>query len=246
VPTLTAQRLLAMGMDGARHGWVAAAAFERGTRTAFFADVAQMADWRAGQADGGDAPVAIDMPIGLPREVGLRACDREARALLGGRRSSVFPPPGRFLLEAVGAEPLFGRVQELVAARGGLGLSRQAAGLLPKIHDLDGFLRADLARAGWLFEVHPELSFREMNDGAPPRPKSSAAGALERLGLVRRPFPDATRRIERDDAAGQAGLGDVLDAYAALWTALRRREGRARALGDGDDPATGLAMRIWI
>ena len=43
--------------------------------------------------------VAIDVPIGLP-ERGPRACDREARGLLGARRSSVFPAPVR---AAIGA-----------------------------------------------------------------------------------------------------------------------------------------------
>jgi predicted RNase H-like nuclease len=238
--------LLAVGVDGARRGLVAAAAGEGSTRTAFFADIGELAEWRAGQAGGREAPVAVDIPIGLPEEVGFRDCDSEARALLGSRRSSVFSPPGRFLLEALPAQPLYPRVQQLVAARGGRGLSRQAAGLLPRIADVDRFLQADPSRAAWLFEVHPELCFREMNDGALPPPKGTAAGLLRRLALIRRPFPDAPERIEHDRAGRRAGLTDLLDAYAALWTALRRRAGRARSIGAGDDPVTGVPMCMTI
>ena len=235
-----------MGVDGARGGWVAAAAYERGTRTAFFAAVATLAEWRRGQPAGAQSPVAIDIPIGLPTEVGLRACDREARELLGERRSSVFSPPARFLVEAADAPPPFPRVQALVAERGGPGLSRQAAGILPKVHEVDGFLRADPRRADWLFEVHPELCFRELSGGATLPPKRSAAGGLARLELVRDRFPDAPAQAATGEAGRRAALADLLDAYAALWTALRRREGRARAIGTGEDPVTGVPMRMWV
>ena len=238
--------LLAAGVDGARRGWVVAAATTGGTRTEFFADIGELAAWRAEQPGGEEAPVAIDIPIGLPEEVGPRECDTEARLLLGNRRSSVFSPPGRFLLEAVSATPVYPRVQELVAERGGSGLSRQAAGLLPKIDEVDRFLRADGSRAEWLFEVHPELSFLEMSGGALPAPKGTAAGLTKRLAVVGSHFGDAPLRIEWDDAARRAGLADLLDAYAALWTALRRRTGRARALGSGADPLTGVPMRITV
>ena len=238
--------LLALGVDGARRGWVVAAATTSGTRTALFADVAELAAWRGEQPGGDEAPVAIDIPIGLPEEVGLRECDVEARALLGTRRSTVFSPPGRFLLEAVSAAPLYPRVQELVAKRGGPGLSRQAAGLLPKIDEVDRFLRADRSRAAWLFEVHPELCFREMTAGVPPPPKGTAAGLTQRLALVGRHFADAPLRIEWDEAARRAGLADLLDAYAALWTALRRRKGKARTIGTGEDPLIGVPMRMTI
>ena len=239
-------KLLAVGVDGARRGWVAAAATTEGTCTAFFGDIAELADWRGTHPGGEEAPVAIDIPIGLPEEVELRACDVEARSLLAGRRSSVFSPPGRFLLEAVSATPLYPRVQELVAERGGPGLSRQAAGLIPKIDDVDRFLRADPTRAEWLFEVHPELCFMEMNDGVLPAPKGTAAGLTQRLALVGRHFADAPLRIEWDEAARRAGLADLLDAYAALWTALRRRRGRARVIGSGADPLTGVPMRMLV
>jgi len=38
--------------------------------------------------------------MGLTEEGGFRDCDREARKRLGERRSTVFAPPGRYLLEA--------------------------------------------------------------------------------------------------------------------------------------------------
>ena len=190
--------------------------------------------------------MAIDIPIGLPEEIGLRDCERGPRALLGSRRSSVFSPPGRFLLEALSSQPLYPRVQQLVAERGGLGLSRQAAGLLPKIDDVDRFLRADRSRAAWLFEVHPELCFREMNDGVVPPPKGTAAGLLQRLALVRRRFPDAATQIEQGEAASRAGLADLLDASAALGRRCGGGRGTRGASARGADPLTGVPMRMTV
>ena len=45
-------------------------------------------------------PPTTSPPIGLAAETGLRACDAQAAARLGPRRSSVFQPPGRHLLAA--------------------------------------------------------------------------------------------------------------------------------------------------
>jgi predicted RNase H-like nuclease len=65
--------------------------------------------------------IAVDMPIGLLERAapGGRACDREARALLGRpRASSVFSPPTRKALVA--------RRYEEVAALNGAGMSKEA------------------------------------------------------------------------------------------------------------------------
>ncbi|WP_255473861.1 DUF429 domain-containing protein [Pseudolabrys sp. FHR47] len=54
------------------------------------------------------AIIAVDMPIGLPEQspAGGRLAEREARALLGERRSSVFRIPSRRAVEAsVAPEP---------------------------------------------------------------------------------------------------------------------------------------------
>src|SRR4051794_17798978 len=88
-------RLLALGMDGAPGGWVAAASWGSAvdappaalrTELMFFATVREMADWRARRPGGADAPVAVDIPIGLPEVVRYRACDEQARARLPGSR----------------------------------------------------------------------------------------------------------------------------------------------------------------
>lgn len=116
-------QLVAVGVDGARGGWIAAAQFATvrwpdGTRLPVF-DLATpkhtelhffsgedgrsglelLNDWRLAQPGGKRAPVAVDVPIGLCELGGSRPCDSACRSELPGKSSSVFPPPARFLVE---------------------------------------------------------------------------------------------------------------------------------------------------
>src|SRR4051794_35941283 len=75
---VTAERLLGIGVDGAPGGWLAACCFGdeldglpegRRSEPLFFRSVLDLAAWRAKQPGGTAAPVAIDIPIGLPETV---------------------------------------------------------------------------------------------------------------------------------------------------------------------------------
>lgn len=234
----------AIGVDGARGGWaMACLAADGSTRLALAADIAEVARRR------GRATVAIDVPIGLPDSVDFRPCDAEARTLLGRRASCVFTPPARYLLPAAGD---YGAMRALVADRrrhdpAAKGLSAQAAGIARKVAEVDRFARERPCSEAWLFECHPELSFRALGGGAPLAPKRSPAGRAHRSALVGQAFPDA---LERLAAAGwpirDVAPADLLDAYAALTTAVRCARGEHRELGGGERDAAGVLMRMAI
>jgi hypothetical protein len=64
----------------------------------------------------------------------------------------------------------------------------------------------------------------ELNGGVPCQDKHRAAGVLERLRLLRPQFRDLEEQLARAPwSAKQASLTEMLDAYAALTTALRAR-----------------------
>jgi len=309
-----ASELLAIGVDGARGGWLAAAAF--GTRShaegqanaspsrtelRFFAaeegrgGLDTLADWRLRQPGGDAAGVAIDVPIGLPELGGSRPCDYECRAQLPGKGSSVFPAPARFLVEqfdngAATKHELRDAISERRQAEEAAGhdpaavrgISTQSCAIFDKVWEADRFVRRDRRPDGtwpveeWFFEVHPELCLQRMRDaelasanqgpqalidGAPHLAgKKTARGQLQRLALVRDAFGDAEGRIRALDWSATGNLDDALDAYAALWTAMRvaRRglEG-VEALGRGpaeageaelprDAGGAGLLMRMVV
>jgi len=62
------------------------------------------------------------------------------------------------------------------------------------------------------------------------------------LHLLERDFPGVRDEVEKH----RTFRGDVIDAFAMLWTARRLRDGLARALPDSPVlDSRGLAMQIW-
>ena len=239
--------LVAVGVDGARGGWIAAGVFADGrTELRFFPTLERIAEWRG----CADAPMAVDVPIGLMPFGGSRPCDYECRKQLPGKGSSVFPPPARFLVDHfasghVTREQLRAAIFERRTVEGpGVvpGLSAQSCGIFDKVWEADRFVRV-ARRAESTFEVHPELCFQRMQ-GAALASKKTARGALQRLALVREQFPDAEDRMREVD---HGAVDDLLDAYGALWTAKRIADlglDGVAVLGDGTRGPRPLPMRI--
>ena len=165
--------------------------------------------------------IAVDIPIGF----GPRLADAAARAYLRGAASRVFTTPPREILE----KP-FSR---------GLGVSAQAHALGSRILHVTELAQSDKR----LREVHPEVSFRAMNNGAQLGfRKKSAGGALERIEILRR----EGITLAHLDAARPVPLDDVLDAAAAAWSAHRISCGIAESLPDPPERAGATETAIWF
>jgi len=150
--------------------------------------------------------VAIHVPIGLPGEQaarGGRACDREARRLLGRRRgAAVISAPPRSALWNGGGE----------------GLSAVTRVLLPRIQEAYREIASYHQRR--VYEVHPELGFYELNGDRPLRYGTrTTMGREERLTLLTERIPGIERVIENRPAT--VALPTLLDACVNLWTARR-------------------------
>lgn len=234
------------GVDGYRAGWVV---------VLFAPDSASVGHRTMGSVDSllglPEAPVvlAIDMVIGLPEraEPGGRACDRQARQLLGpARGSSVFSPPARSVLGANSYEDAQRRNR--ASGPDAPGLSRQSYHLLPKTNALAEAMTPK--RQDGIREVHPELSFYAMNDGVPLEAgKRTQMGRDARVQLLRAAGMPGVEEAIRTHAGGPVGADDVLDAYAACWTAARIRDGAAERCPPRKESAPrsagGLRMEIW-
>ena len=224
---MSAQKLV--GVDGCRGGWIAAT--RQGVR---------LVERVAELFRGSDAPavVAIDIPIGLA-DRGARRCDEEARRRLPGRASSVFRPPIRPMLVA--------RSQSEASAIGRSldrkGVSAQCWAIADKIREVDELVRDEPPARRALHEVHPELAFALMNGGALAERKRTAAGGAQRRALLEAPFGALVREASPRDLGCRPD--DVLDAFAALWSAERIARGEAVTLpADPPRDAHGIAMSI--
>jgi len=229
------------GLDGCRSGWVIAIVTADGrrrsvtvTRVGTLASALDEISARQASATG------IDMPIGLPDD-GHRPADRAARALLGPRRSTVFPTPARAVLDAVDYPDALARSR----AATGVGLSKQAWNLVPKITELDRAVTP--SDEDHLFEVHPELAFLRLAGDVVGEPKKTAAGRARRVSLLQQACGltdgDAGRLGRGLREAGVA-VDDVLDAVAVALSACALAAGTATVLGDGSRDRRGLVMRI--
>jgi len=205
-----------------RGGWVAAARHTDGTVS--WRVVERFATLVEGREHG--CVVAVDIPIGLP-ESQPRRCDKEARRLLPGRASSVFPAPTRATAADRREDVTYAEAVRRARGRGHAAPSRQTWFITDKINDVADACQ-DLPPALRVRECHPEVSFATLSGSVLPR-KATAAGVGRRI----------TAFTGWVDAA--AGLGDVpdgipvvdaLDALACLWTAERVATGRATRIGD--------------
>lgn len=184
--------------------------------------------------------VAIDMPIGLPTD-GRRLCDEMAREFVGQRRNSVFYAP----IEVALLENSHKEASEVNKMATGHGISVQAYSLRRKLHELEETLKETRAMKVKPFEVHPEVSFREMVNLADqqaltlPGKKSWAGQTLRRRHLER-----AKIQIPDDGGgAGQVPTDDLLDAAVAAWSADRFRRGEAKSFPESAKP--GRRQVIW-
>ena len=217
-------------MDGWRGAWVAARLDGRSVTLSVLPDATAVL------AVPDVEVIGIDMPIGLSDD-GVRACDVQARRLLTGAGSSVFPAPVRAVL-ATDDYAQARRISREVT-RPPRAPSAQTFQLVRSIRDLDDALGDPPDPR--VVEVHPELSFRRGLDGRVVDPKASARGLAQRIRALE-PVVDVL------DAVAAAPLGvpavDVLDACAAAWSAQRVAEGRAESVGDDHRDARGRPMRI--
>lgn len=226
------------GVDGCRGGWVVArTSTTPGSPVEVFVHPT-LDEVVAALAAGRLAALAVDMPIGLPAD-GERSADRAARALLGPRRSSLFPTPP---FAALGATD-HADANERSRAACGKGMSIQAFHLLPKMRELARLV--DPALQPRLAEVHPETSFAVLRGAPCTQPKATRAGQEERLAALRGQVADASLELAVHTRLRGAQVDDVLDAVVAAWTARRIADGSALVLGDPDQ-RDGRGLRCTI
>lgn len=228
------------GVDGCPAGWYAVRAAApssqiTGTVYEHFSEL---------QADAlPTSVIAVDIPIGL-RSAGDRACDELARKALAPRRSSsVFPAPLRSVLGAA-SHP------EASALRRGIdgkGMSIQSFAITRKIREVDLALDDASGHDRRVYEVHPEVCFAKLNRGFPMAfAKKTSAGRAERLRLLSQVFSDAPARLVEERVRKQVGADDVLDAFAALWSAMRIGSGEHESLpAIPEHDAQGRRMAIF-
>jgi predicted RNase H-like nuclease len=222
---------LVAGVTPCRGGWLVAAAKLQGTifspedpiRIETFVDVV---DTRPGYSS-----IALNAPIGGLEEatVGGRACDREARLLLGRRGSAVKSAPIH-VDSPDGTELLPDNIDAITRT------------LLPRYREVAREMAPFRQRT--IYEVNADLSFFQLNEDVPMRwSKYSEKGIAERRSLVETKLPGSLRIIDAEVPG--ATPSHLLDAAAILWTARRIfAKAAIRIPSDPEWDEQGLRMEL--
>ena len=132
------------------------------------------------------ARILIDIPIGLLPDTD-RQIESAVRALLGPRRSSVFPVP---CFDAAYSKDYPAANQSNRRCLG-KGLSKQAWFICDKIREANDLLTSEPNARKVMGESHPELCFARFAASPCEHPKKSAAGAKERVAILKKRLPGA-------------------------------------------------------
>ena len=229
-----------VGVDGCKEGWIGIGLADDGYSKVEVCE--EFADIVACFQDA--CVILVDIPIGLPEDGKpvFRVCDKEARGLLGKLQSSVFlVPSGRFVNEVMENEDWgyckvkkmkyserYRNANEWSNNRYGKGIGSQSFGIIPKIGEVDKFLRTRDVDSPEIREVHPEVCFWALNKALEEErrlvSKHEALGFGQRLRIVRCWVPNAVDIFEEvprreNSESPLVKPDDVLDALAIAITA---------------------------
>lgn len=234
-------RDICVGVDGCAGGWLAVALSPRTfdvQRLPYFAALWERYD--------DSKLILVDIPVGMrDRDPVERLCDLAARKALGRpRASSVFPVPCREAAYS-GGDSASTLNFKLTGRRH---LSVQTLCILPKIRQVDTFLRNHGDARSRVRETHPELCFWALNGGkAMVDPKKSEQGLEERIELLRSIRADARDIFEHARTKYPRKLvekDDIVDALACAVTAMMCREKASILPANPEIDSKGLPMEI--
>lgn len=231
-----------IGLDGCAGGWVCVHAQPGSCRATLLPGI-EMLDALLDGIPARERRVLVDIPIGLT-VAGDRRVDVEARRLLGRQGSSVFGIPPRPVFDARS----YPEALALADAAWGKGLSKQAFHILPKIREVDLWLRR--RGAAPLRESHPELAFRGLArlagiDAGRLASKKTEAGAATRREILAAHGIDPGALCAELEGA-RIARDDVLDAAALAATARLTPSQLATVPARAETDALGLPMEMIV
>ena len=229
-----------VGVDGCREGWLAVALQEDAN---FDVEMVRNIDkiWELYQ---NAKLILVDIPIGLRnRNTAWRLCDIEAYKRLGYRRFSVFWTPCRSATKVFD----YNEANRINRQNMSKGLSTQAWGIVPKIREVDIFLKLNKSARGVIRETHPEICFWAFNNySSMTFNKKTEEGFKERIRILNRYFHQTRNVIRSAESKYGSSIAkdDILDALAAAITATKEDLGLATLPSEPETDSHGLPMEI--
>ena len=230
---------LYIGVDGCKDGWAVAILDHGELRLKIYESIAVLVkDYPSFDA------FLVDMAIGLQNSPDQKRPDDAARNELPGKTSSVFPIPSREAVHTVGYEE-----QKRANLRTlGKSLSKQSAAIIPKILELDDFLKDNPEYRGKILESHPEVDFARLNGAVVLSKKKEEPGPSERIRILSE-YLDKRDLLNMHDKAKGLGCGqdDLIDAICLAVTGALHAHGQSETLSEQPNiDEKGLLMQLTV
>lgn len=204
---------LILGIDGCKTGWFTVWQDNDGViQSSIFSTLNDLKDFFSNHTH---LILGIDMPVVLSEFI-PREADQLARKLLSKKASSIFTAPTPEML----AQPNYEKASSVSKRLFGKSMSLQSWYLFPKIKDVQTIIHDAYIN---IYEIHPELSFRAMNnEEVILESKKSKEGFEIRNSLLRIEFKSFDFESIRNLYPKKDVMdNDILDAMAVLWSAKR-------------------------
>ena len=232
------------GIDGCKNGWVAARLEDNRLSIEFYETISKFI-----QANPNADEYLIDMAIGFPSGKEQKRPDKAARKILRERGVTVFSVPCRQVVELGDSKERVTQnrdyLKKLNSERLGVSLSQQTLAIIPKMAELDRFLRENPEYKDKICESHPEVCFARLNeDGAIKIKKSKRDGVTKRIEVLAKHLePGALADIKSLSEKGKCKPDDVLDAVCLAVTARFKAEEKCECIhGDVKPGDEGLLV----
>jgi len=192
---------------------------------------------------GEDLRILIDIPIGLSEPGYPRRIEQKLRKAVAPRHSTVFNVPCRKAVYAQSKE----EARQINIQEEGKSLSEQSLNICPKIREIDQFI---LAYSPWIYECHPELSFKGLNNGTVLlSKKTTPLGQKQRLEILKKIDPqlgDLYKEVRQQYPVKLVKTDDLLDAMALCVTNHWGENKGFRYLEDEDHQQDGQGIPLRI
>ncbi len=237
---------LYIGIDGCKGGWIIAILENDKLRVDYKKTIADIM-----QAYPHPDACLIDMAIGLPenKEEDKKRPDSAARHELGPRHVTVFSVPCRQAVEIEGKDVKEAQKEKNKSILD-RSLSQQSLAIIPKIRELDRFLRDHPEYSNTICESHPEVCFARLRGGEVIKSKKSTKDGIKERKKVLKEYVEPNALT---DAIGKARKyhchkDDIVDAVCLAVTARRKAEGKCDILPDKNPyvDAKGLKMQMVV
>ena len=232
---------LYIGVDGCKGGWIAA--------------ILDHADFRVEKYDSIEALVnrypkfdafLIDMAIGLCDRANQLRPDKEAKAELKSKASSVFPVPCRQAVYETTEE----KQKEANKCALGKSLAKQSIAIIPKIREVDKFLSTHPEYKNVILESHPELAFSRLSGQVLLSRKREFLGFSERSYILSEYLGESNDLLKKLSSKVKelgCAMDDVADASCMAVTAAMKAHDMCETIpAKPEKDNTGLLMQMTV